>query len=459
MRGRAVLAAGLVGITGLFFMTQGCYAAGGIQPGEVFEGVQPSGNFATRQYLENEVFCQYSENFATRLESETEEREREDWLDPETEEQKEQKEQEREDRLESGTEDLVKSEAEKLMEEIGLSGIDEYLRNGDFDGMSFSELVADLWKNGFTPDFKKIGGQLKDIVLSDFKENRNVLIQILVLAAAFSILLQMTSAMDKGYTAGMCFLGVYLILMLLILKLFLIMTSTADGFFTKLVEFMQLLQPVFCMSMVYSTGTVSAGVYYELLLLLITIVDIVFARILLPAVQILIVLELVNYMMDEQRFTRAAELLSDGIGWCVKVLTTAVLGLNIVQGLLAPGIDGVKRSALASAAGAVPGVGGILNSMTEILASSAMLIKNSVGVAALLILVTISFLPAVKIAVFMLLYRGCAALIEPVTDKRISAAVGSLGHAAGLYLKLMFHAVLLFFLTVAVICAATTLSM
>ena len=99
-----------------------------------------------------------------------------------------------------------------------------------------------------------------------------------------------------------------------------------------------------------------------------------------------------------------------------------------------------------------------MNSMTEILAGSAMLIKNSVGVAALVVLMVISFLPLVKIAVFMVLYRACAAFMEPVADKRFCAAVSALGQSAALYLKLMFYAVLLFFLTTAIICAATTIS-
>ncbi len=95
--------------------------------------------------------------------------------------------------------------------------------------------------------------------------------------------------------------------------------------------------------------------------------------------------------------------------------------------------------------------------MTQMLAGSAMLVKNSVGAAALIILAVISFLPLVKAGVFVLLYRGCAALMEPVSDKRFCAAVGALGQSAALCLKLMFYAAMLFFLTTAVICASTTL--
>lgn len=352
----------------------------------------------------------------------------------------------------------IKEETDDLLSELGLDELDEYLQQENMGQLTFSQLVKDLLQNGLSLDYSEIGEKIFQMVTNDYKENRRGLIQILTLALAFSILLQVTSSMQKNYIADLGFLGVYLIIMLLLLKLFVIMTGTVEQFFTKLVEFMHMLQPVFCMSMVFSTGSMTAGAYYELLLLIIYGIDVVFADILLPVVQVHMVLQLVNYMMDEERFSRIAGLLSDSVNWCIKLFTTAVIGLNIVQGLLAPGIDGIKRSTFAGAVRIVPGAGQLVNSMTEILAGSAMLIKNSVGAAALIILIAISFLPLIKIAVFMLLYRACAALIEPVTDKRICAAVSSLGHSAALYLKLMFYAILLFFLTAAIICAASSLS-
>lgn len=352
--------------------------------------------------------------------------------------------------------DLQATEQE-LLSQLGLSDIDAYLRQEDLGQLTFSQLVQDMMQNGLSLGFAALGEKLKQAVFADYRENRTVLIQILTLAIAFSVLLQMTSSMQKKYISDLGFLGVYLILMMLILRLFLLMTESVEGFFTKLVDFMQVLQPAFCLSMVFSSGSISAGAYYQLLLLMIYLIDTVFAKILLPVVQVYLVLQLVNDL-TEGRFVRIAGLLSDSVGWCIRLFTTALVGLNIVQGLLAPGIDGLRRSTAAGAVRAIPGAGQILNSMTEILAGSAMLIKNSVGVAALFVLIVISFLPLVKTAVFMVLYRACAALMEPVADKRFCAAVAALGQSAALYLKLMFYAVLLFFLTTAIICAATSLT-
>ena len=48
-----------------------------------------------------------------------------------------------------------------------------------------------------------------------------------------------------------------------------------------------------------------------------------------------------------------------------------------------------------------------------------------------------------------------AALAEPVTDKRISGVLDALARAGILYLKLVVTAILMLFLTVAVVCVAT----
>ncbi|MDE7313026.1 MAG: stage III sporulation protein AE [Eubacterium sp.] len=349
----------------------------------------------------------------------------------------------------------VQEEAEKLLSDLGLSDLDAYLQQEDLGQVTFSQLVKEFMEHGLSLEFAALGEKLKQAVLSDYQENRMVLVQILMLAIAFSVLLQMTSSLHQSYISGLGFLGVYLILMMLLLRLFLLLTGIVEGFFEKLVEFMNILQPAFCMSVVFSSGSISAGAYYQLLLLVIYLIDTVFAKVLLPVIQAYMVLQLVNYLTEE-RFLKIAGLLSDSVHWCVKIVMTVLIGLNIVQGLLAPGIDGLKRSTVAGAVRAIPGAGQIMNSMTEILAGSAMLIKNSVGAAALVVLILISFLPLVKTAVFMVLYRALAAFMEPVADKRFCAAVSALGQAAALYLKLMFYAVMLFFLTTAIVCAATT---
>ena len=54
-----------------------------------------------------------------------------------------------------------------------------------------------------------------------------------------------------------------------------------------------------------------------------------------------------------------------------------------------------------------------------------------------------------------LIYRVLAAWVERVTDKRISGVLDALARTGMLYLKLVMTAILMLFLSVAILCVAT----
>ena len=138
-----------------------------------------------------------------------------------------------------------------------------------------------------------------------------------------------------------------------------------------------------------------------------------------------------------------------------KVLVTFVLGMNLIQGMVAPAVDQLKRTTTVRTIGVIPGLGGAMNAVSEMLLGTGLLIKNCVGAAAIVVLILLCAKPLLEVAVLALIYRVLAALVEPVTDKRISGVLDALARAGMLYLKLVITAILMLFLTVAVVCVAT----
>lgn len=141
----------------------------------------------------------------------------------------------------------------------------------------------------------------------------------------------------------------------------------------------------------------------------------------------------------------------------MKIAGTVVLGLNVVQGLIAPARDRLTSGTVGRAAGMIPGVGNAVNGISEILLGSGILIKNSVGAAALLILVLIGLVPLLKILCMAFFYKLTAVLTEPVTDKRIAGCLRGMAEGGILYLKLVLYALALFFLTIAMTAAASSM--
>ena len=92
----------------------------------------------------------------------------------------------------------------------------------------------------------------------------------------------------------------------------------------------------------------------------------------------------------------------------------------------------------------------------EVLLSCGMLIKNSVGVAALLILVFLAVVPMLKIGCMWIMYHMLSIVLQPVADKRITECVSGVARGCNLYFKMVLYTMLLFFVLFSIVSAATS---
>lgn len=111
----------------------------------------------------------------------------------------------------------------------------------------------------------------------------------------------------------------------------------------------------------------------------------------------------------------------------LKTLLAAVVGLQIIRNLVAPVMDNLKRGLLGRAAGALPGVGNAVNMVTELVVTSAVLIRNCLGVVILVVFVLAGAGPMLHYGVLSLLYRFLSAVSQPISDKRMVSALSAMG--------------------------------
>ena len=128
----------------------------------------------------------------------------------------------------------------------------------------------------------------------------------------------------------------------------------------------------------------------------------------------------------------------------------------MVQGLLAPAIDSLRKSALTRTAEALPWIGNAVGGAAEVVFGTAVLIKNGIGMAGAVIAVLICAVPVIQMLLLAFLYKLAAALVQPVSDKRITGCISSVSEGYELLVKVVFTAGLLFLLTIAIVAASTT---
>ena len=135
----------------------------------------------------------------------------------------------------------------------------------------------------------------------------------------------------------------------------------------------------------------------------------------------------------------------------LKVSMGAVTGLSLVQALVVPAASRLKLSAMRKALSSIPGIGSVVEGMTELMLGSAVLIKNSMGVLLLVLIFGALALPLLKILIITGTVKLGAAVTGIVSDKRISACADRVGQGCLLLLRCVFTAVILFVIVIAVI--------
>ena len=207
------------------------------------------------------------------------------------------------------------------------------------------------------------------------------------------------------------------------------------------------------MTVCAASGAASAVVFYEGVLLMVWGIQWLLLTVLLPASGMYVLLQLVNSLSREEMLGKMAELLNTAVSWGLKSLLAAVVGLQIIRNLVAPVMDSVKRGLLSKAAGALPGVGNAVNMVTELVVTSAVLVRNCLGVVILIVFVLIGAGPMLHYGILSLLYRLLAAVAQPVSDRRMVRALGTMGEGCTLLLRILFTAEVLCMLAFLVLMA------
>ena len=132
-----------------------------------------------------------------------------------------------------------------------------------------------------------------------------------------------------------------------------------------------------------------------------------------------------------------------------------VSGLNLIQGLIHPAIDAMKRSAVTRGAEAIPGVGDILGGMTEVAIAVLVLIKNGIGMAGAILCVMLCLVPFFQMAAVTFLYKLAAAALEPISDKRMIGCIEAVGDGSRLLMKVIATMGMMFLITIAIVAVFT----
>ncbi|NLL73704.1 MAG: stage III sporulation protein AF [Clostridiales bacterium] len=323
------------------------------------------------------------------------------------------------------------------------------------EAMNFGNYVQRLIKGQESFSITAIGSKLLAQVRGELKANISTFGQIIAISLIAAIFTNLSMAFKFNQVSETGYYVTYILLFGLLITSFIGASNIAAKVISQLLDFMKALVPSYFMSVAYCSGSMTSFVFYEATLIIITLVDLVIIKLVIPLINFYLIIVLANNLSKEDMLSRLAGLIETIIQWVLRSLLAAVIGFNTIQGLIVPVADQIKRSTFYKATSAIPGVGGAIGGVTEVVIGSGILLKNAIGVAGLMVIIIICVLPIIKLAVVTLIYRLSGAVLQPVSDKRIIECISATASSTQLLLKSVIIGAVLLLLTITIVAIST----
>ena len=350
-------------------------------------------------------------------------------------------------------------EQDGLLGELNLDAMSERMQelfpgfSIDFSGF-LGLLLAGRWKEAGNLLF----ASLKDGIIGEAAGMRNLFLLLLLAGILSSLFTVAAQAFKNHQIADIAHFVACLLILLIVLSTFSQAAGIAEALLEKILLFVRLFLPTFMIALGFSAGTMTAAGYYELILLLIYGVEQLLMSVGLPAADVYMMLVVMNGLWEEEKLSSLIDLMKKALAGGLKFLLTCITGIGLLQSMVSPVLESLKLTSAAKLLSAIPGLGGLAEGTAQLLLGSAVLIKNGLGAAAILLLLALCIVPFLKLFLYGAILKLCAGLLGLSADKRLTGCIDRAGDAVFVLLRIVFTALACFLILFAIItCLAGTL--
>lgn len=345
-----------------------------------------------------------------------------------------------------------------LTEDIDYTDIQEVIDDilGKGNEFNFEDYVGNLISGKESLSPKDIGKKLFGTVKEEINKNLGTFARLISIALIAAIFTNLSIAFKNNQVSETGYYITYLMLFSLLISSFISASQITAKAIEAILSFMKAMVPAYFLSVGFCSGSTTSLVYYEAALMMITFVDFILIKIVIPLINFYLVITLANNLSKEDMLSKLAGLFSTAIGWMLKSLLAAVIGFHTIQGLIVPVADQVKRSVLLRASEALPGVGNVVGGLAETVLSTGVLLKNAIGVTGLIVILTIVAVPFLKLLVITFIYKAGSAAIQPISDKRIIECISATAKSSGMLLQTIAVGAVLFLISITIVAVTTS---
>lgn len=351
--------------------------------------------------------------------------------------------------IEQQVENLNLGDVQRVLESLNRE-VEDYMPS-----INATRLVKGLVRGDVGPSPSEVLTGMGRYLFAQVLANINLLAKLVVLSIAYAILCNIQDSFGNGTVSELARITCMLVLTAIAVQSFWAALKVGSATIDSMVVFMQVFLPTLLALLAVMGGITSMALLQPVLAVSIGFFSTLFKDILLPVIFFSAILAIVNNISEKFHLSKLASLLKQGCVVLIGLVLTVFIGIMTIQGVTAATVDGVSiRTAKFAADNFVPIVGGFFSDAVDTIVGCSLLIKNAVGAFGLIALFTIIAFPVLKIISLVVIYKVCAAVIEPVAEGQLVRCLNEMAGSLLLLFATVASVALMFFISVTIIIGA-----
>lgn len=322
---------------------------------------------------------------------------------------------------------------------------------------SFNETVDKVAEGKISLNPVDIINATKDALMREIRESASDIGVLLSLAAMSAVVSVLSGAFKNKSSGETAFFACFTLMSAAAVNAFTValgygmdVISAMSGFITK-------LSPLLAVTLLSCGAVSSASVFHPVLSGAVYVITIVVEKCLMPLICFGAILSIAGNVSDNVQLSGFCRVVKSASRWIMAAVVTLFTGISAIYGFSAPALDTLSAKTAKFAVGTlVPVVGSFLSDTFETVVSGTRLMKNAVGVSGIVVVCAVCAIPVLKIGVMQLMLRLTAAVVEPLTDKRISAMLWEISETVTTIFGMVVMTAVLFIINISIILAVTT---
>lgn len=321
-----------------------------------------------------------------------------------------------------------------------------------FGSTSFASKIGKVISGEFASGQSSVFGAIVNLIFDDILQFVPLLASIIVIAIICGFVSNLRSENNSKSIGDIIHFVCYGVIIILVMSGVVRLIKTASGSIQSIKTQMEVVFPILLTLMTAIGATASVAVYQPAVAFLSSFVMQVLSSVLMPIFIFMIIFTIVSNLTSTVKLDKFTKFFGSTFKWILGTVFTVFMAFLAIQGITASSYDGVSiRTAKYAIRSYVPLLGGYLSEGFDVIMASSMLIKNAVGASGLILMFASIVSPIVQIVVFSLVLKLASAILEPLTDSRISDFIYSIGKTLSLLVTMIVGIAFMYLITTGLI--------